>query len=63
MVIWLYVAGIIWILNIGFGFWRASEDLLDDKPWQGAIGFLCLIGVNAVMGWFIYVEFIRATDL
>lgn len=56
-------ASVIWILNIGFGLWRGFHDLVDGKPWQAAFGVGCVVGVNAVLGWMIYMVLSTSTDL
>ncbi|PHR86864.1 MAG: hypothetical protein COA80_19295 [Leeuwenhoekiella sp.] len=57
------VASLVWILNIAFGFWRGFHDLLDGKRGQAAIGIICVVGVNTVLGWMIYMAVSTSHDL
>lgn len=57
------VASLVWILNIAFGFWRGFHDLLDGKRGQAAIGIICVIGVNTVLGWMTYMAISTSHDL
>lgn len=59
----LIAASLVWILNIGFGFWRGFQDLVEGKRAQAALGIICVLGVNAVLGWMIYMAISTSHDL
>jgi hypothetical protein len=59
----LLVASLVWILNIGFGLWRGFHDLVEGKRAQAALGMASVAGVNAVLGWMIYMAVSRSGDL
>lgn len=57
------MASVIWLVNIGFGLWRGFHDAVNGKRGQAAVGIGCVVGVNAVLGWIIYVAVFSSTDL
>jgi hypothetical protein len=59
----LVVATVIWLMNLGFGLWRGFHDAVDGRRGQAAIGIVCVVGVNAVLGWMIYISVVTSTDL
>jgi hypothetical protein len=50
-------------LNFGFGFWRAFHDLAKGKKAQAALGVICVVGVNTVLGWMIYMAVSTSHDI
>jgi hypothetical protein len=58
----LLTASFCWLMNTGFGLWRAFDDLAVGKRGQAALGTACVLGVNAVLGWVIYIAISTSTD-
>jgi len=59
----LLLAASIWFLNIGFGLWRGFHDSVEGRYGQAVLGIVCVIGVNAVLGWMIYMVISTSADL
>ncbi len=59
----LLAATLIWFLNIGFGLWRGFRDIVEGRHGQAVVGLVCVVGVNAVLGWMIYISISTSTDL
>lgn len=63
MVVSLWAASLfVWLLNLAFGLWRAFHDFVEGKRSQAALGVLCVAGVNAVLGWWIYTAISTSGD-
>lgn len=63
MITLLVAASFVWLLNIGFGLWRGFHDLVEGKRGQAVLGIACVLGVNAVLAWGIYLILSTSTDL
>jgi hypothetical protein len=61
-VAWLFTASCVWLLNIGFGLWRGFHDLANGKRGEAILGIVCVVSVNVVLGWMIYVAVSTSTD-
>lgn len=61
--VWIGVACLIWLINGGYGLWRAFHDLADKRHMLAVMGFGCVLGVNALVGWLIYIVVSKATEL
>jgi hypothetical protein len=60
---WLTAAIFVILLNMGYGLWRVFDDLVAGRRLVAVLGFACLLGVNAIIGWIIYSAVAGSTDL
>lgn len=60
---WLAAAILIVVLNTCFGIWRLFNDLVAGRLTVALLGLGCLLGINAIIGWLIYIPLSSSTDL
>lgn len=50
-------------LNLAYGARAVLRDKSEGQILQAVIGAVCLLGMNLLVGWFIYSDLMRSTDL
>jgi len=60
--IWLAAAAMVLLLNIGYGVRNVIRDMAANEKAATAVGIICLVGVNAIIVWMIYIVVSTSSD-
>ena len=50
------------LLNIGYGVRNVIRDMAANEKAATAVGIICLVGVNAIIVWMIYIVVSTSSD-
>ena len=61
--IWGPLALCVLVLNIGYFIRKIRDDLKTGNRGMASLGAVCLLGINGIVVWMIYVSLASSTDL